>query len=110
MARQRSQQSSGASSGSRSNRRKLKPAEVVQKARQQVEELLGQSAESVSGFSADDSKGWVLTLEVVELERIPPSTSLIASYEVRLDANGDLVEYKRLRRYSRNQSDPEEES
>src|SRR4051794_369129 len=88
-----------------STRKKLKPAEVVQKAREQFEQLLGQPAESVSGFSANGNSGWVVNLEVVELERIPPSTSLLAGYEVKLDGDGDLVEYKRLRRYSRNQSD-----
>jgi hypothetical protein len=88
-----------------STRKKLKPVEVVQKAREQFEELLGQQAESASGFSADGNSGWVVNLEVVELERIPQSTSLLASYEVKLDSDGDLVEYKRLRRYSRNQSD-----
>jgi hypothetical protein len=92
-----------------STRKKMKPVEVVRKAREQFEELLGQRAESASGFSADGNSGWVVNLEVVELERIPPSTSLIASYEVRLDGDGDLVEYKRLRRYSRNQSDSSEE-
>ena len=47
-----------------------------------------------------------MTLELVELERIPETTSLIGSYEVKLDADGNLVEARRLRRYPRNQSDP----
>ena len=51
------------------------------------------------------TKGWVVTVEVVELERIPPTTNMLASYEAHLDRDGNLVELKRLRRYARNQAD-----
>lgn len=105
MARPRSQ--TGTSS---SRQTKLKPAEVLQKAREQVEELFGHSPDSISGFSADGNGGWVVTLDVVEVERIPPTTSLLGSYEVKLDKSGELTEYKRLRRYARNQADQQEES
>jgi hypothetical protein len=88
-----------------SSSRKLKAPEAVARAREQLEELIGRQAETVSSFSSDDSKGWVVTVEVVELERIPESTSLLGSYEVKLDDGGDLVEARRLRRYSRNQID-----
>ena len=84
---------------------KLKAADAVGRAREQLEELIGMRAETVSSFAANDSKGWVVTVEVVELERIPESTSLLGSYEVKLDGSGDLVEARRLRRYSRNQVD-----
>jgi hypothetical protein len=98
------------STSSSTKARTLAPAEAVRRAREQVEELLGRPTETVSSFSADGRSGWLVTVEVVELERIPPSTSLIASYEAKLDRSGDLVEIKRLRRYPRNQADrPEEE-
>jgi Gas vesicle synthesis protein GvpO len=90
---------------SRSNGKVLSPAEAVRAARQQTEEMLGRETETVSAFSRDDSNGWVVTIEVVDLERIPATTSVLASYEAHLDRNGDLVELKRLRRYSRNQID-----
>jgi Gas vesicle synthesis protein GvpO len=96
-------QSGNRSSSSR--RKKLNAAEAVGRAREQLEQLLGRSAETISSFSADGSKGWVVTVEVVELERIPESTSLLGSYEVKLDDSGDLVEARRVRRYSRNQVD-----
>jgi hypothetical protein len=102
---QKGKRSSARSSASR--QRKLPPMEAVARARAQLEQLLGRPAETISSFSADGSKGWVVTVEVVELERIPESTSLLASYEVKLDGNGELVEARRLRRYSRNQVDPQ---
>ena len=86
--------------------KKLSPAEVAQRARQQVSELFGKPVDSIVGIAPDGTRGWTVTLELVELERIPEKTSLIGSYEVKLDADGNLVEARRLRRYPRNQSDP----
>ena len=44
--------------------------------------------------------GWV-----VELERIPASTNVMATYEAVVDFDGNVVEYARVRRYHRNQVD-----
>ncbi len=44
-------------------------------------------------------------MEVVELERIPETTSVLASYHVVLDQEGQLVSYQRGRRYRRAQVD-----
>ena len=46
-----------------------------------------------------------MTLEVVELSRIPTSTDVLASYELTLDGDGKLVRYQRGRRYYRSQAD-----
>jgi Gas vesicle synthesis protein GvpO len=91
---------------SSANTRKLSPAEAAQRARDQVAELFGKPVDSISGIARDGTRGWNLTLELVELERIPETTSLIGSYDVKLDAGGNLVEARRLRRYPRNQADP----
>lgn len=85
---------------------KLSPLDAARRARQQVEELFGKPAEAISGIARNGAHGWTVTVEVVELERIPETTSLLGSYEVHLDGNGTLVEARRLRRYPRNQSDP----
>jgi len=42
---------------------------------------------------------------VVELDRIPSSTDVLASYEVGLDGDGRLVDYARTRRYTRSRAD-----
>jgi hypothetical protein len=88
--------------------KKLSPPQLVGRARQQVEELFGKPVEAVSGFeqSNGDGKGWTVTLELLELERIPDTTSLLGTYEATLDGDGNLLGAKRLRRYPRNQSDP----
>jgi len=88
--------------------KRLSPPELVGRAREQIEQLFGKPVEAVSGFeqSNGDSKGWTVTLELLELERIPETTSLLGTYEATLDSDGNLLGAKRLRRYPRNQSDP----
>ena len=88
--------------------KKMSPPEVVGRARQQIEELFGKPVEAVSGFGhpEDNGGGWTVTLELLELPRIPDTTSLLGTYEATLDADGNLVDARRLRRYPRNQTDP----
>ena len=90
--------------------KKLSPPQLVSRARDQVEELFGKPVEAVSGFEQSngegDGKGWTVTLELLELDRIPDTTSLLGTYEATLDGDGNLLGAKRVRRYPRNQSDP----
>ncbi|GGX76445.1 hypothetical protein GCM10010515_50300 [Streptomyces fructofermentans] len=52
-----------------------------------------------------EDDGWCVVVDVLELPRIPDTTSLLASYEVRLDQDGELMEYRRVRRYRRGSAD-----
>ena len=52
-----------------------------------------------------DQEGWSVTLEVLELERIPETMSILGAYEVTLSQSGDLEGYRRVRRYARSQID-----
>jgi hypothetical protein len=80
------------------------PRELVRRATEQLASVMGRRSDSVSGFAREDD-GWRVTVEVVELDRIPPSTDVLATYEVQLDEGGDLVGYERTRRYVRSQAD-----
>ena len=93
----------------RSRRRKGRLADLpgtkaVAYARQYLQELVGQTPESVSGLSRAEA-GWKVKLDVVELERVPRSTDVMASYEVELDESGELLGYRRVGRFYRNQVD-----
>jgi hypothetical protein len=79
-------------------------AAVVRRAREQLRDLQGSEPESVSSLE-QSSEGWLVTLEVVEVRRVPDSTDVLASYEVELDDDGGLLGYRRVRRYYRAQSD-----
>ncbi|MEV5756744.1 gas vesicle protein [Streptomyces tendae] len=81
-----------------------KPMEVLREARAQLAELTGMTAESVSSFEQTE-EGWALEVEVLELERVPDTMSLMASYQVELDPEGQLTGYRRVRRYERGRAD-----
>ena len=87
---------------------RAKPAELAQSARKQLAELTGRLPESVLGLKRDD-EGWKVTLEVVELSRVPNSTDLLGCYVVTLDDDGELLAYERVRRYQRGQAGGEEQ-
>ncbi|GGQ92180.1 gas vesicle protein [Streptomyces pilosus] len=80
------------------------PMEVLRQARGQLAELTGMEAESVSSFEQTED-GWALEVEVLELERVPDTMSLMASYQVELDPDGQLTGYRRVRRYERGRAD-----
>jgi hypothetical protein len=77
---------------------------VLRRAREQLEELLGRAPESVSGLSRTED-GWEVEVDVLDLARVPDSTSVIATYGVQLDRDGELIGYQKKRRYARGQID-----
>jgi Gas vesicle synthesis protein GvpO len=91
---------------SKKNGRK-RPLEIAQGAREQLAQLIGRQPEGILGVERDDGDdgGWQVTLEVLELERVPNSTDLLGCYVARVDDQGELLEYQRMRRYQRGQPD-----
>ncbi|MGW1954083.1 gas vesicle protein GvpO [Streptomyces sp. NPDC001920] len=83
---------------------RVSAAGAIRFAIEQLGELLGRAPESVSALKPTD-QGWEAAVEVVELERIPETTSVMASYHVVLGPEGQLVSYERGRRYTRAQVD-----
>jgi hypothetical protein len=75
---------------------------VVDEARRQLQEILGLEPETVSGFERSDGT-WTVTLEVVEVRRVPDSTDVLSSYEVTLDDDRNVVSAAQTRRYRRSQ-------
>lgn len=78
---------------------------IVGKAREQFGELHGTEPESLSALERLGSGGWRVTFEVVEVERVPSSTDLLATYVLELDDDAQLTTYERVRRYYRAQAD-----
>lgn len=82
----------------------LTAAEVGRYGMRQIAELTGKEPEGVTGVEPTED-GWLVTVEVVETRRIPASTDLLASYETEIGPDGDLVSYRRVRRYARGRGD-----
>jgi hypothetical protein len=74
--------------------------QLLDAAREQVADVTGRPVEGISGFRRDDD-GWVVDVEVRELERVPNTMDLLASYQVTLSDDGDVVGFERRRRYHR---------
>jgi gas vesicle protein GvpO len=83
-------------------RRPVPAAVAARRAAQQVAEFTGRTPECVISIDRADG-GWKVGVEVVEIRRIPDTQDVLAIYEVRLDRGGDLVSYRRTRRYARSQ-------
>jgi hypothetical protein len=80
-----------------------RPEELARTAVQLLAELTGRRPETVLGLHKDED-GWKVTVEMVELSRVPNSTDLLGCYVVALDKDGDVIGYERTRRYVRGQA------
>jgi hypothetical protein len=76
-------------------------AQAAQAAADRLSELVDHVVEGASAVSRSDGDGWRVGVDVIEVRRIPDTTSLLATYEVELDAGGELLAYRRVRRYRR---------
>ncbi len=82
----------------------LSAADVGQMALRHIAELTGKELEGVTGVEPAED-GWVVGVEVVEDRRIPSSTDILATYEIEIGMDGELVSYRRLTRYPRGRGD-----
>ncbi|MDB1088206.1 gas vesicle protein [Streptomyces sp. ACA25] len=108
MAEQREKRSRTASrtgSGTAHRRSPVRgAADAARYAGQQLEELITHSVDGVSAVHRAEN-GWRVCVDIMEVPRIPDTTSLLATYEVELDDDGNLLQYRRVRRYRRNSAD-----
>jgi hypothetical protein len=72
-----------------------------------IAELTGKDPEGVTGVERSED-GWLVGVEVVEDRRVPSSADILATYEIQVDPDGELVSYRRLRRYPRGKGDGSE--
>lgn len=81
------------------------PAEdIAELAMRDITQLTGRQLLGATAVVPTD-EGWTVEVEVVEDRRIPSSTDMLALYEVSLDMDGELLSYRRTRRYSRGTGD-----
>jgi hypothetical protein len=74
----------------------VQTGELVQQARQQVSALTGLQAETVTGLSRADGDGWVVTVEALELARVPSTMDVLGTFEVTISADGELLGFRRV--------------
>lgn len=103
MAESKSQKTKKSSSSSGARNSSPSTREIAERAVEQVHDLIGRPVESITGIERDGNE-WIVTLEVLELERVPTTTDVLGKYEVTLDKNGELTGTQRTRRYPRAES------
>jgi hypothetical protein len=89
--------------GRRGGRKRLKPMQLAQLAARQLAQISGRDINGVTGLERAE-EGWRVSVDLVEIARIPPSTDVLGSYEVVVDDDGDLLRYERIRRFIRGQA------
>ena len=104
--RRRNADEEQASNGTRerATRRRLSGAKLAQLAREELSEITGLEAESVSALERNEDDTWTVSVELLELSRIPETDDVLGTYEVDVDADGELLGYRRVRRYPRSQA------
>lgn len=83
-----------------SGRNRLSAKELTEAATSTIVDLTDQEPETVAGMEWD-GEAWRVQVDVVEVARIPNTTDVLATYEVRLDDEGTLLGYARTRRFTR---------
>ena len=66
----------------------------------QLDELIMNEPVGVTSIEPLED-GWLVEVEVIEEHRIPSSADILALYEIELDDEGDLLAFRRTKRYAR---------
>jgi hypothetical protein len=84
---------------------RLRPVDAIREATAQFGVVTGLTPHAVTGVRTRADGGWSVLVDVVELARIPDSTSVMATYRVDIDSAGELSACERLRRFNRGATD-----
>jgi hypothetical protein len=90
----------------RRNGSAMTAGEAAKAALRQIAELTAKQPEGVTEVERTED-GWTVGIELVEDQRIPSSADILATYEISIDGDGQLVSYRRVRRYARGRGDTE---
>jgi gas vesicle protein GvpO len=78
--------------------------QFARRAMRTLAELVGCPAEGITGIRRNDD-GWIVEVEVLEVERVPETSDVLACYAVEIDNGGEIVAFRRLQRYLRTQTE-----
>ncbi|WP_375154201.1 gas vesicle protein GvpO [Rhodococcus opacus] len=80
--------------------RPVSAAAAAAAALRDIEVLIGKESESATSVLPTE-EGWTVEVEVIDHRHIPPTADMLAFYEVVLDLDGEMLSYRRTRRYRR---------
>lgn len=95
----------GARSSARRRDAEVLPANLAARAGlDHIAELTGKAATAVTSLDRTEH-GWTVGVEVVEDRRVPSSADILAVYQTEVGVTGELLGYRRTRRYPRGRGD-----
>jgi len=86
----------------------LSIGEVIEKARSDLHKLTSLEISSTLS-AARNEDGWVVSMEVIEKHSLPDGMDVLATYETKLDPDGNMLEFKRIRMRKRIDTEDTEE-
>lgn len=69
---------------------------IIEKAREEISKITGLELSSTLG-AVKEEKGWKVTFEMVEKHSLPDQMDILATYEVILDNDANVIEFNRAR-------------
>lgn len=85
----------------------VKMAELAEQAKEQLAQVTGFKPVAIVG-SYKDEEGWHVSVDMLEMARLPECTDVIGTYTAVLDENGDMVKFDKKR--ARLRGEPYEEA
>ncbi|MBB2911610.1 hypothetical protein FHS43_002883 [Streptosporangium becharense] len=84
--------------------RRLSAATAGMAGLRHIAALTGKHTEGVTLVQPAED-GWLAEVEVVEDRHVPSTGDMLALYQVEMDPEGELLSYRRVRRYRRGRGD-----
>jgi len=74
----------------------LSMSKIIQKARSELNSLTGLEISSTISAQREEDR-WLVSLEAVEKRSIPDSMDILATYEMGIDLEGNMQEFRRTK-------------
>ena len=81
-------------------------SEIAERAREELVKMTKLQLSGVIGTARED-KGWVVTIEMVEKKSIPDSMDVLGTYEVKLNDQGQIADFQRIKLRKRGETTEE---
>ena len=73
----------------------MEPKEITERAKKQLADLTGFKEPAGVGLKKE-KEGWMVTVEICEKKSIPEGMDILGTYDVNLDAKGNLLGYEKI--------------
>lgn len=74
----------------------LSMSKIIQKARSELNSLTGLEISSTISAQREEDR-WLVSLEAIEKRSIPDSMDILATYEMGIDLEGNMQEFRRTK-------------